>query len=638
MKLKSTLWALTFAYAAVSCSDDLEKGPNNNNGNELNGESAQIMVAVNTSITTRATPTPGEEGDGDEPGSLEESYVKDVAVFLFRNYGGIDDNENITATDCDFDAQSKIKAAGWATNENGMQGGSTEHSFYKEITVTSFNPSEDFIDGGAYGVIAVTNLGETNYKKLLSALEIVENDEGVSDVTGDKLADHIYTGAIATDKAFIMSTHKMEVSGIGKSVVTPKYVTGSDKAPSVNVFVERLAAKIRINEHDDNNFVYKPTNNNKDRVLLDKVAIVNQLSSGSYLIKRVTKEVEGGSTAIPDATGDSYLGDELLLNGTAATNFVIDPWTRLKTKISTDGDAVLGTSGSIVLEYTNQYEGGAGGQYMTNGTPLYSASSGDFTSPTTICYTMDNTTRVDAQQNGYSTGAIFEATYLPATWVAASTTETTGVIKNQNTGAIKSGTGSETYTAKDFYLYKNVVYKDKDAVFAYALAQVIPDGETTATYYTYKDFVSDSKPIETTLPESFKISEFKASLTAKATDPFGYIDYLNSLDDDATGIMTFTAFLANKKDPEDLVHYVGGKCYYPYWIRHANNGKDEVMGIMEFGIVRNNIYDLKVTQVKGYGDVVLPNPDTPDEKKDLKLDVVIYVKDWTLRKNDNIIL
>ena len=329
------------------------------------------------------------------------------------------------------------------------------------------------------------------------------------------------------------------------------------------------------------------------------------------------------------------MGDELLVDGTAATNFVIDPWTRLKTKISTDGDAVLGTSGSIVLEYTNQYEGGAGDQYTTNGTPLYSASSSDFTSPTTICYTMENTTGVDAQQNGYSTGAIFEATYLPATWVAASTTETTGVDKDEDTGAIKSGTGSETYDAKDFYLYKDVVYKDKDAVFAYALAQVIPDGTISAKYYTYKDFA-------TTLPESFKISDFKASLTAKATDPFGYIDYLNSLDDDATGIMTFTAFLASedthKKDPEGLVHYVGGKCYYPYWIRHANNGQDDVMGIMEFGIVRNNIYDLKVTQVKGYGDVVLPNPDTLDEKKDLKLDVVIYVKDWTLRKNDDIIL
>lgn len=631
MNFKSTLWALAFACAAVSCSDDLENGPNNNEGNELNGESAQIMVAVNTSITTRAKP--GEEGDGDEPGSLEESYVNDVAVFLFRNYK---DGKNDTENDFAFDAQSVIKAAGWATNENGMQGGSTEHSFYKEITVTSFNPSEDFIDGGAYGVIAVTNLGQNNYKSLLTTLGI-KGTTGVSTVTGDKLADHIYTGAIATKKAFIMSTHKMKVEGIGESVVIPKYVTGSDKAPSVNVFVERLAAKIRINEHEDNNFVYKPTNNVNDRVLLDKVAIVNQLSSGSYLIKRVTKAVDGGSTAIPDnnpADGDIYLGDELLVDGTAATNFVIDPWTRLKTKISTGGDAVLGTSGSIALKYTNQYNGGAGNLYTTDGKQLYSASS-DFKSPTTICYTMENTTGVDAQQNGYSTGAIFEATYLPATWVAASTTETTGVDKDEDTKAIKSGTGSETYDAKNFYLYKDVVYKDKDAVFAYALAQVIPDGTTSAKYYTYKDFA-------TALPESFKISEFKASLTAKATDPFGYIDYLNSLDDDATDIMTFTAFLASedkhKKDPEGLVHYVRGKCYYPYWIRHANNAQDDVMGIMEFGIVRNNIYDLKVTQVKGYGDVVLPNPDTPDEKKDLKLDVVIYVKDWTLRKNDDIIL
>lgn len=38
MKLKSTLWALAFACAAVSCSDDLDEGPNNgNNGQEMNG-------------------------------------------------------------------------------------------------------------------------------------------------------------------------------------------------------------------------------------------------------------------------------------------------------------------------------------------------------------------------------------------------------------------------------------------------------------------------------------------------------------------------------------------------------------------------------------------------------------------------
>ena len=37
MRLKSTLWALAFACAAMSCSDDLENGPGNKNDNEKKG-------------------------------------------------------------------------------------------------------------------------------------------------------------------------------------------------------------------------------------------------------------------------------------------------------------------------------------------------------------------------------------------------------------------------------------------------------------------------------------------------------------------------------------------------------------------------------------------------------------------------
>ena len=56
MNFKSTLWALAFACAAVSCSDDVDDGLNNgNNGSEQNGETAKINVAINTETITRAT-------------------------------------------------------------------------------------------------------------------------------------------------------------------------------------------------------------------------------------------------------------------------------------------------------------------------------------------------------------------------------------------------------------------------------------------------------------------------------------------------------------------------------------------------------------------------------------------------------
>lgn len=81
----------------------------------------------------------------------------------------------------------------------------------------------------------------------------------------------------------------------------------------------------------------------------------------------------------------------------------------------------------------------------------------------------------------------------------------------------------------------------------------------------------------------------------------------------------------------------GYHCYYRYWIRHLDNYIDNVMGVMEFAIVRNNYYRMLVTSVKdlGYGGTgtIEPNPDIPDEGE-ASLKVVLNVKPWVLRKID----
>lgn len=93
----------------------------------------------------------------------------------------------------------------------------------------------------------------------------------------------------------------------------------------------------------------------------------------------------------------------------------------------------------------------------------------------------------------------------------------------------------------------------------------------------------------------------------------------------------------------DVSLYKGGKSYHKFWIRHNDNGNDGMMGVMEFCIVRNNVYQLYVTGVRGLGDP-LPytpgkdTPDKPDETDDVTIDVTIYVKDWVQRKNKDIII
>jgi hypothetical protein len=82
----------------------------------------------------------------------------------------------------------------------------------------------------------------------------------------------------------------------------------------------------------------------------------------------------------------------------------------------------------------------------------------------------------------------------------------------------------------------------------------------------------------------------------------------------------------------------GYRCYYKYWIRHLDNLKPTEMGVMEFGIVRNNLYRMLITSVSDLGEGT-PEiiPDTPDEGETY-LRVVLNVKPWIVRDLTNIVL
>lgn len=80
--------------------------------------------------------------------------------------------------------------------------------------------------------------------------------------------------------------------------------------------------------------------------------------------------------------------------------------------------------------------------------------------------------------------------------------------------------------------------------------------------------------------------------------------------------------------------------YYKYWIRHLDNHLDLVMGVMEFGIVRNNLYRVSVKDILSPGPgkpSFDPDPDDPDEGE-IRLKVEINVLPWVDRKQENIVL
>ena len=99
----------------------------------------------------------------------------------------------------------------------------------------------------------------------------------------------------------------------------------------------------------------------------------------------------------------------------------------------------------------------------------------------------------------------------------------------------------------------------------------------------------------------------------------------------------FTIYQRSEDNREGWGYY----CYYYYWNRHNDNGKNGIMGPMEFAVVRNNVYKLAVTHIARLGhprisqnDPDSPKPDTPDESSDIYFTVDAEVVPWTVRVND----
>lgn len=253
----------------------------------------------------------------------------------------------------------------------------------------------------------------------------------------------------------------------------------------------------------------------------------------------------------------------------------------------------------------------------------------------TLAYCLENTMVKGQQIDGYSTTVILRA-------------KTT--LKNAYVNGLPEDHTGETYTGS---LYK----------------------------YAGQFFVSRLAIVKLENPSWDGTS--KVGLTANT---LGVLDYLNNLAEGTeinqelinTYLMGITANVLY--DDYGAEYFANGNCYYKVILRHSNNNDPEKMGIMEFAIVRNNIYKLSINSVKFMGsctsgtpgpkdptkpgtgepdvdptnpnpeipgEVVEPespsepvipiiptDPENPDEKDEVTyLNVTIQVLDWTIRNN-----
>ena len=98
--------------------------------------------------------------------------------------------------------------------------------------------------------------------------------------------------------------------------------------------------------------------------------------------------------------------------------------------------------------------------------------------------------------------------------------------------------------------------------------------------------------------------------------------------------------------PKNGTYYV----YYYYWNRHNDNLDPYNMGVMEFAVVRNNVYKLAVDKISRFGHPTPPDPsnpdpdpepdpdpvdpDDPDESVNYYFNVTVKVLPWTVRINN----
>lgn len=707
MKLKNTLWLLAFACLSVSCSDDLENGTNNGGGVESDGKKAYMTVNISTvsdGAMTKAANTGGagwgEDGNGflGELAGKNEAKVHDINVFLVKTTEtslNTDNHLTLFNTADNTTLSASLDGYGYytlATPVDASTGGNEPNHGSCNITVTMKNELET--EPTNFQVFTIVNAGKDLKEDIITLNDLRDYILKGGDNSVIKTSE----GDVAAADKFVMSTHKMFGSGTNlPSIVTLSSGNTAENPAQTAVYVERLAARIDLSYPAaqagqaagtlSNNNSASPVHE-KGTFQLTGYMVVNQWMGGTNMFKQVsptvddyTKDIATNAT-YADSDPKKYLGDEVWQHTTSGQpvgsyNFV---WSRsfddkVSDKIGEDGSWTSQTStGNDPAYYKNYFSKELNeGDKITTLPTSGSSYTDDSKTFYPIAYVRENTMNTSAQLNGFSTGVIFRTKFAPNDNFKM-TKYLSEAKDGKQAGSIIEATleNKATFqflTAEHYDGSKVVklVYADVKSVAARAFN--IAEGDTKGLLKGFMDgwegntnaTPDDLRAAVAGMSEKNLLSqEFKQYLNGKLADVTDWAA------DGVKASLTYSAFVDNQEDTykttlkKSLADYDAtdiatlaeqygisffrdGESYHKFWIRHDDNGDDNKMGVMEFAIVRNNVYQLNVTGVRDLGDP-LPftpgkdDPDNPDESDEVSIDVTIYVKDWVKRTNKNIIL
>lgn len=551
--VKGVAGCLLMASLAAGCAqEDIDTAPSGGGGMSASSY-VSLSFASQQSTPTRSNPTGGETGDGQEKGQNYENEIKSAVAFFYQGSGSYGVNSIGTTP---IMAVATFNIGSYTEPGNGID------RTYKTT------PQQVDLDDGTYNVLVVANPGTDWWTgKSLTLAEVRNHIQTTAwTASGSDYSDFVMTSA--ADATLTLNSN-------------PE----SDPAKAT-VDVERMAA--RLDYKAEASYTCTDPAYTGATVEITGAALVNNLTAGSYLLKRVADDVNG--------TNLSYLGNETAAENGAATNYVLDPWTANK-----NGNLY----GTWFMNSSSDPNWWAG--YVLPGT---SVSDGAETWQR-IGYTLENTTAADAAGSDYSTGVVFKATFHPQ-----------GVANYQD-GATFFVLGTHLFASMEdmmTYVYgadfsqfdaKIDACNDWASVKNFAASLLDNDPSGYKTFLQGQDEAQDLAQVKESLKwDAYMLSEcgYSASLNNGV-----YSVTLDQNEDIST---------RNALQSYGVRTYEDATCYYTWWVRHSNDNDDTKKGIMEYAIVRNNIYKLTVNSIYSLGGEV------PGEDENIILDV--YVNDWLL--------
>lgn len=558
---------LTAMLAACGENDDLQAGqPATGAGKHY--VSLTFTMPTQDESSRAGNPTGGEGGDGYEQGQDNENTIIDAVAFFFQNNGaGVNGDANTPVRYTYFDDFQEYTEG----NGNGID------RVYKTKPI----PTDLY---GEYNVLVVANPGSDNWWTATTTLGAVR----------DTVITQAWTKTGDDYTNFLMSSAKdavIEISEANNTVST---------AANTTVDVERMAARVDYKKLAS--YTCEDPNYTGATVEIEGAVLVNNLTlPGSYAMKRVSTASTGGDI--------TYLGDETLGTDNLPNNWVLDPTTGNKSS------AKFGVSWTDTEASDPNWWSDLA---TTIGTEITKEQNEKWN---ILGYTLENITDDADTKHSNNTAVVFKAKFHPAK----------GSVTHYQEGDTFFELNDTLYASmedliEDFYDKK--ISDIDNAVMACDSWQDVENLVSDLKGFDpsgYKQWLQDQIEAAAPWPD-----EVKASLTwtRYMLDECGYSSTFTN------DVYTVTID-QNEKVTADILAdygtrtYEDATCYYTWWIRHANDGKDEENGTMEYAIVRNNIYELNVTKISSLGGYI-PN----EEEKGFVVNV--YVKDWTLLGRETI--